>query len=168
MLFYSLFTDNNTLLFTYMFVYNMSLVALFWTLFNTITTSLKTLQSFTGFSFNSFFVTTITILIFSMAGVPPFVGFFTKLFILTLITNNSFTLFYTLFFVTMFIGLYFYIQNIKFLHSTNQRSLNYAYLNSNERLVPVFFYFLTLMLTVIILGILTIEDILLIFSWLLA
>jgi NADH:ubiquinone oxidoreductase subunit 2 (subunit N) len=103
-----------------------------------------------------------------MAGVPPFVGFFTKLFILTLITNNSFTLFYTLFFVTMFIGLYFYIQNIKFLHSTNQRSLNYGYLNSNERLVPVFFYFLTFVLTVIILGILTIEDILLVFSWLLS
>jgi NADH:ubiquinone oxidoreductase subunit 2 (subunit N) len=103
-----------------------------------------------------------------MAGVPPFVGFFTKLFILTLITNNSFVLFYTLFFVTMFIGLYFYIQNVKFIHSTNHGTLNYPHLNSNERLVPIFFYSLVFTLTILILGVVCIEDLLLIFSWVLA
>ena len=165
MLFYSLFTDNNTLLFTYMFVYNLSLVTLFWIIFNTVTTKIKTLQSFTGFSFNSFFLTTTTILIFSMAGVPPFIGFLTKIFILTLITNNSFVLLYTIFFVTLFIGLYFYIQNVRFLHSTNSGGFNYPYVNSSERLVPVFYYFTVFFLTIVILGVITVEDVLLLFTW---
>ena len=165
MLFYSLFTDNNTLLFTYMFVYNLSLVTLFWIILNTVTTKIKTLQSFTGFSFNSFFLTTTTILIFSMAGVPPFIGFLTKIFILTLITNNSFVLLYTIFFVTLFIGLYFYIQNVRFLHSTNSGEFNYPYVNSSERLVPVFYYFTVFFLTIVILGVITVEDVLLLFTW---
>jgi multisubunit Na+/H+ antiporter MnhB subunit len=74
-------------------------------------------------------------------------------------------LLYTIFFVTLFIGLYFYIQNVRFLHSTNAGELNYPYLNSNERLVPVFYYFTVFSLTVIILGVVSVEDILLLFTW---
>jgi NADH:ubiquinone oxidoreductase subunit 2 (subunit N) len=100
-----------------------------------------------------------------MAGVPPFIGFLTKIFILTLITNNSFVLLYTIFFVTLFIGLYFYIQNVRFLHSTNSGEFNYPYVNSSERLVPVFYYFTVFFLTIVILGVITVEDVLLLFTW---
>jgi NADH:ubiquinone oxidoreductase subunit 2 (subunit N) len=167
MLFYNHFHDSNILLFTYMFIYNTSLVTLFWTLFSIITTKFKTLHSFSGFSFNAFYLTLITILLFSMAGVPPFIGFFSKLFILTLITNNSFTLLYTIFFVVLFIGLYFYIQNIRFLHSTNNGELNYTYVSSNERIVPAFYYSTILVLTLVIFGAVYVEDALLLFTWIL-
>ena len=167
MLFYNHFHDSNVLLFTYMFIYNTSLITLFWTLFSVVTTKFKTLHSFSGFSFNSFYLTLTTILLFSMAGVPPFIGFFSKLFILTLITNNSFTLLYAIFFVVLFIGLYFYIQNIRFLHSTNSGELNYTYLTNNERLVPVFYYSALLVLTLVIFGAIYIEDVLLLFTWIL-
>lgn len=166
MLFYNHFNDSNVLLFTYMFIYNTSLVTLFWTLFSVVTTKFKTLHSFSGFSFNAFYLTLITILLFSMAGVPPFIGFFSKLFILTLITNNSFLLLYTIFFVVLFVGLYFYIQNIRFLHSTNSGELDYTYLN-NERIIPLFYYSSLLVLTLIIFGAIYIEDILLLFTWIL-
>ena len=167
MLFYNHLHDSNVLLFTYMFIYNTSLITLFWTLFSVVTTKFKTLHSFSGFSFNSFYLTLTTILLFSMAGVPPFIGFFSKLFILTLITNNSFTLLYAIFFVVLFIGLYFYIQNIRFLHSTNSGELNYTYLTNNERLVPVFYYSALLVLTLVIFGAIYIEDVLLLFTWIL-
>lgn len=167
MLFYNHFNDSNILLFTYMFIYNTSLITLFWTLFSVITTKFKTLHSFSGFSFNAFYLTLTTILLFSMAGVPPFIGFFSKLFILTLITNNSFVLLYTIFFVVLFIGLYFYIQNIRFLHSTNSGELDYTYLTNNERIVPTFYYSSILVLTIVIFGAIYIEDILLLFTWIL-
>jgi NADH-ubiquinone oxidoreductase chain 2 len=165
MLHLNLFSDSNVMLFTYMFIYNTSLITLFWVLFSTVLSQFKTLQSFNSFSFNSFFLITITILLFSMAGVPPFVGFFSKLFILTLLTNNSFFILYSVFFVVLFIGLYFYVQNIRFLHSTNHNNLSYQYMSSNERTTPLFYYFTIYVLTLIILGAVYVDDLLLLFTW---
>jgi len=99
-----------------------------------------------------------------MAGVPPFVGFFSKLFILTLLTNNSFFILYSVFFVVLFIGLYFYVQNIRFLHSTNHNNLSYQYMSSNERTTPLFYYFTIYVLTLIILGAVYVDDLLLLFT----
>lgn len=165
MLHLNLFSDSNIMLFTYMFIYNTSLITLFWVLFSTVLTQFKTLQSFNSFSFNSFFLITVTVLLFSMAGVPPFVGFFSKLFILTLLTNNSFFILYSVFFVVLFIGLYFYVQNIRFLHSTNHNNLSYQYMSSNERAAPLFYYFTIYVLTLIILGTVYVDDLLLLFTW---
>ena len=154
------------MLFAYMLIYNTSLITLFWVLFSTVLTQFKTLHSFNSFSFNSFFLLTITILLFSMAGVPPFVGFFSKLFILTLLTNNSFFILYSVFFVVLFIGLYFYVQNIRFLHSTNHNSLAYQYMAVGERVTPTFYYFTIYILTLLILGTVYVDDILLVVTWL--
>lgn len=154
------------MLFAYMLIYNTSLITLFWVLFSTVLTQFKTLHSFNSFSFNSFFLLTITILLFSMAGVPPFVGFFSKLFILTLLTNNSFFILYSVFFVVLFIGLYFYVQNIRFLHSTNHNSLAYQYMVVGERVTPTFYYFTIYILTLLILGTVYVDDILLVVTWL--
>lgn len=154
------------MLFAYMLIYNTSLITLFWVLFSTVLTQFKTLHSFNSFSFNSFFLLTITILLFSMAGVPPFVGFFSKLFILTLLTNNSFFILYSVFFVVLFIGLYFYVQNIRFLHSTNHNNLAYQYMISGERATPIFYYFTIYILTLLILGTVYVDDILLVVTWL--
>jgi len=166
MVFLNCYTDTNVLLFTYMFIYNLSLLSLFWILFSIVNTKFKTLQSFNGFSFNSFSLTALTILLFSMAGVPPFVGFFSKLFIMTLIVNNSFFTFYFLFFVVLFFGLYFYVQNIRFLHSTNHADLSYTSYLGYERVVPTFYYFVIFVLTLLIFGTFYIDDLLLIMTWL--
>lgn len=149
-----------------MFLYNTSLILLFWTLFNTILTKFKTLHSFNSFYFNSFSLLVLTILLFSMAGVPPFVGFFSKLFILTLVVNNSFFLLYFLFFVILLIGLYFYVQNIRFLHSTNPNDISTPFF-INEKISVSYFYFSLWVLSVIIFGIFYVDDVLLFFTWLL-
>lgn len=153
-------------MFAYMFLYNTSLILLFWTLFTTILTKFKTLHSFSNFYFNSFHLMVLTVLLFSMAGVPPFIGFFSKLFILTLLTNNSFFLLYSLFFVVLLIGLYFYIQNVRFLHSTNAKHIPSAFV-FNEKVNIVYFYFALWVLTLLIFGIFFVDDILLFFTWLL-
>ena len=167
MLFVNVFADSNILLFTYMVIYNFSLITLFWTLFNSILTKFKTLQSFQGFTFNSFYLTIITLILFSMAGVPPFIGFFSKLFILTLLTNNSFTLLYTFFFVLLFIGLFFYIQNIRFIHSTSSSEINSITLHSYERVTVGYYYFSLFFITILVLGLIYVDDFILIITWLL-
>ena len=146
-----------------MFLYNISLTLFFWTLFNTIVTELKSLYSFSNFSYNSFFVVVLTVLLCSMAGVPPFIGFFSKLFIIVLLINNSFFLLYFLFFIVLFLGLYFYIQNLRFLHSTNPLTLDTAYVY-NERVVPAYYYITVYSLFFMTLGLFYIDDILLIFT----
>lgn len=153
-------------LYTYMFVYTSSLTILFWVLFNTIVTEFKTLYSFSNLGFNSFFVLTITVLLLSMAGVPPFIGFFSKLFIVILLLTSSFFLLYSLLFVILFLGLYFYVQNIRFLHSTNLRTSNYPFLES-ERVIPSFHYFTVFFLNFTLLGVVYIDDVLIVFSWIL-
>jgi NADH:ubiquinone oxidoreductase subunit 2 (subunit N) len=107
-----------------MFIYNLSLIGLFWTIFNVTTQNYKTLYSLTEFSFNSFILFIITILFFSMAGVPPFIGFFSKLFIILLLLNNYFFLLFFILIPLLFLGLYFYIQNILFPHSNTKLSTN--------------------------------------------
>lgn len=167
MLYINLFNDTNVLLFTYMLVYNLSLLVLFWTLFNSILTNFKTLQSFQGFSFNSFYLTVTTLIIFSMAGVPPFIGFFSKLFILTLLVNNSFTLLYALFFITLFVGLFFYVQNIRFLHSTNTSESNFPSVETYERVLPTYYYTAITFTLVLVLGLIYVDDLLLVLVWVL-
>jgi NADH-quinone oxidoreductase subunit N len=107
------------------------------------------------------------LILFSMAGVPPFIGFFSKLFILTLLTNNSFTLLYAFFFVILFIGLFFYIQNIRFIHTTNGNELNFVTLHSQERIVLPYYYITLYFITLLSLGLIYIDDLLLIITWLL-
>ena len=153
-------------MFTYMFIYNTSLILLFWTLFTTILTKFKTLYSFNNFHFNSLQLLILTILLFSMAGVPPFIGFFSKLFILVLLTNNSFFLIYFLFFPILLIGLYFYIQNIRFLHSTNAQNATTQFM-FNEKVNLSYLYFSLWFLTILLFGIFFVDDILLLFTWLL-
>lgn len=149
-----------------MFIYNLALITLFWTILSVVNIKLKTLYSFNNISFNSFNLLVLTILLFSMAGVPPFIGFFSKLFILSLLTNNSFFILYFIFFIILFFGLYFYIQNIKFLYSTKLGELNYSYIK-NEIVVLNYYYFVICILTVTCFGLFFIDDFILLFSWIL-
>ena len=165
MLYASSYIDNPIFLFSYMFIYNMSLVVFFWTILNYVSTNNKSLYSLNNFSFNPTTLFTLTVLLMSMAGVPPFIGFFSKLFVLTLVINYSFMTLYIFLFVILFFSLYFYIQNIRYLHSTNLKNSSSPQL-INERLSINYVYVTVFSLTYIILGLFFIDDLILYFTWL--
>ena len=127
-----------------------------------LTLKLKTLYAFNNFSFSSYNIFLITVILFSVSGVPPFAGFFTKLLVFILNIANSFFLFYTLFFVIVFLSLYFYIQNIRFLHSTNYQTNQVPYVG-NERLILTFFYLSISLLVILISGFILFDEISLVF-----
>jgi len=153
-------------MFTYLSVYNFTLAFLFWVMLSVLTLKLKTLYAFNNFSFSSYNIFLITVILFSVSGVPPFAGFFTKLLVFILNIANSFFLFYTLFFVIVFLSLYFYIQNIRFLHSTNYQTNQVPYVG-NERLILTFFYLSIFLLIILISGFILFDEISLIFLWIL-
>jgi NADH:ubiquinone oxidoreductase subunit 2 (subunit N) len=107
----------------------------------------------------------MSILLFSMAGVPPFIGFFSKIFIMVLVLNNFYFVFYFIFFILLFLGLYFYMQNIRFLHSTNYRA-SYTPFLLNERLVVSMLYVTITILFMIVFGSIYTDDFILLFTWL--
>jgi NADH:ubiquinone oxidoreductase subunit 2 (subunit N) len=166
MLLTNTFYTSNVLLFTYMFIYNITLILVFWIITSNLTSNMKTLYSFSSFSFDSHYLFFLTVAIFSMAGVPPFIGFFSKLFILNLLINSNLFLFYFIFFVLLFVGLYFYIQNMRFLHTSNLSYSNKQYF-LNERNNIFINYFAVLVMFLLIFGVSYLDDVLLLFTWML-
>jgi NADH-quinone oxidoreductase subunit N len=165
LLFLNSFTDTLVMLFIYMFIYNLSLIVIFWTLHQFVSFNFKTLFSFADLKFNFYFVTSVTITLFSMAGVPPFLGFFSKLLILILLLNSGFFFFYIFFFGLLFFGLYFYLQNIRFLYSTGLGEINYAH-TYNIRISSLYFYVTFTFIFLLIFGFSFMDDIVLYFYWL--
>lgn len=159
--------DTLVILFTYMFIYNLSLLLVFWTLQQFVSFGLKTLYSFSDLKFNFYFVVSLTVTLLSMAGVPPFLGFFSKIFILLALLNSNFSIFYVFFFCLLFLGLYFYVQNIRFLHSANYGKISYSF-SSNIRISSLYFYSTYTILFLLVFGFVYIDDVLLYFYWMLS
>lgn len=147
-----------------MFIYNFSLILIFLTLQQFVNFNFKTIYSFNDLKSNFFFSTALSIILFSIAGVPPFIGFFSKLLILVTLINSNFFLFYIFFFILLFFGLYFYIQNIRFLHSINYTKINYS-VDNFLRASPVFYYISYVILFFLLFGFLFFNDLLLYFNW---
>ena len=165
MLLFNNFLDTLIILFIYMFVYNLSLISIFWTLQQFVSFNFKTLYSFSDLKFNFYFVISLTIVLFSIAGVPPFLGFFSKLLILLILVNSNFFFFYIFFFGLLFFGLYFYLQNIRFLYSTGVGKLTYAN-TFNLRITSLYFNITFLISFFLIFGFLFMDDLVLYFYWL--
>ncbi len=161
----NVFLETLITLYTYLFVYNISLYLIFFVLTQFVSFNFKTLYSFSDLKFNFFLTTIVAISLFSIAGVPPFLGFFTKLLILIALLNSNFFFFYTFFFTLLFFGLYFYLQNIKFLYSTNLGKLNYSF-SVNLRAATLFFIVATFFIFLIVFGFLFFDDFILFFAWL--
>lgn len=165
MLLFNNYIDTLVILFIYMFVYNLSLIMVFWTLHQFISFNLKTLYSFNDLKFNYYFTTILSIVLFSMAGVPPFLGFFSKILILIALVNSNFFLFYIFFFGLLFFGLYFYLQNIRFLHSTSSSKLNYSNIGF-MRITSIYYTITFFFLFILLFGFAFMDDIVLYFYWL--
>jgi len=141
----------------------MSLFLIFYTLFQFISFDYKTLYSFSDLGSNNFFTKVLIIALFSMAGVPPFWGFFSKLFIFTLLCNSNFFILFPIFFLILFIGLYFYIQNIRFLNATSGSDFQ-PVIEQNLRNTPIYFYLTFVFLFLLLFGFIFTEDLLIIVS----
>jgi hypothetical protein len=65
----------------------------------------------------------------------------------------------------LFFGLYFYLQNIRFLYSTGSSKISYSFF-SNIRISSLFFYVTFFILFFLIFGSFFLDDIFLLFYWL--
>lgn len=165
-LFYNGFHEVLTIVYSYVFVYNFSVLFMFFTFLQIIMIGFKTLYSFNDLKFNAFLSTTMTLTLFSMAGVPPFMGFFTKLLLLIAAINSKFVFYFLFFFILLFLGLYFYLQNLRFVYSTGQRiknAINYA-MQLNMRTPIVYVYYSCISSFYLLFGFLFLDDTVLYFS----
>jgi NADH:ubiquinone oxidoreductase subunit 2 (subunit N) len=144
-----------------MVIYNLSLYLVFVTLFQFVNFELRTLYSFLDLGASNFFSRILIVSLFSMAGVPPFWGFFSKVFLFSLLCNTQFFLFFPLFFVLLFISLYFYIQNARFLNSTAPSNFT-PVTEGAVRSVPGYYVLSFLILFFIVFGALFTEDLFLV------
>ena len=147
-----------------MSIYNIAIYLIFFTLFQFINNNYKTIYSFLDLGSSNFFSKILIISLFSMAGVPPFWGFFSKVFIFILLCNSNFFILFPFFFILLFVSLYFYIQNIRFLNST--AGSNFTPITELvQRVVPLFYYVVLIFLFFLIFGLFYTEDLILFISW---
>jgi len=159
--------ETLVLLWTYMFIYNLSLFVLFWTLFQFTNFNTKTLFSFSDLGSTNILTKILLITILSMAGVPPFWGFFAKIFIFILLCNSYFFVLFPFFFTILFIGLYFYIQNLRFLNASTPSNFQ-AISDVQLRVTPIFYLFTYTFLFFLLFGFFFTEDLFLFFFWILS
>ena len=157
------FVDTLVVVYIYMFIYNISFFLIFWTLQNSAISTVKTLYSFKEVKLSFFSLSVFLIVFFSIAGVPPFIGFFSKLLILISLLNSNFALFYVFFFPLLFFGLYFYLQNLKYLLSNTSEKApsSLGTLRFNIFYAPI----VILVLVFLIFGIFLFDDLTLWFYW---
>lgn len=152
------------LLWSYIFIYNLSLIPVFAVLFQLKNSTTKTINLFNSFSFNPTLTKTLLISFLSAAGIPPFLGFFSKIFIFTLLSSNFLSIIFVVFFVLLFTSLYFYMQNIRFLNTSNASNQNMIF-ERNVRLTFSFYYTGFPVLFMLIFGFTLIDDVMMFFNW---
>jgi NADH-quinone oxidoreductase subunit N len=143
-----------------MIIYNVAIYTIFITLFQFTHSTYKTIYSFIDLGASNFFSKVLIISLFSMAGVPPFWGFFSKIFVFSLLCNSNFFILFPIFFILLFVSLYFYIQNIRFLNSTSGSKFT-PIMGLQQRVVPLYYYITLSSLFLITFGIFYTEDLIL-------
>ena len=155
-----------TLILLYMVLYNLTSFALFATVVQFLNLKLKTLYSFSQLGASTIFTKILTLIILSLAGVPPLMGFFSKIFVFVLVANSSFVILFPSLFILLFVGLYFYVQNLRFLSSTNAPDISYQ----SEKVLrssPLYFTLVLPICFTLIFGFCYLDDFLLLCTWVL-
>jgi len=148
-----------------MFIYNLSLLVFFSILFQFFNCETRTLYSFSALGSTNILSKILIVTLLSMAGVPPFWGFFSKMFIFILIVNSKFSYLFILLFTLLFVALYFYVQNIRFLNSSSYS--NFTPISGLQlRLIPFLYYINFSILFFLVFGFIFTEDTFLLFTWL--
>lgn len=159
---------EQTLLFlwTYIFIYNFSLLPIFVVLFQLTNSSVKTINLFSSIGYNSTLTKFLMISLLSSAGIPPFLGFFSKIFIFILLSNSYVSIFFFIFFILLFTSLYFYLQTIRFLNTSNLENKNVIVTQTTHHPVAVF-YCCFPNVFMLIFGFLFIDDLFVFIKWVL-
>lgn len=147
-----------------MTAYNFSLLLIFFTLFQSTIVQKKTTFSFNDLGAESVFSKMILIAFFSMAGIPPLTGFFSKVFMFILLCGSNFSAAFPFFFLILFVSLYFYVQNVRFLNASNSANFQPIF-ELNVRAVPIFFYLSYAISFFLIFGAFYIDDLFLCSKW---
>lgn len=164
MLFTYEYEQTLSLIWSYIFIYNISLLPIFVVLFQLNTSQVKTIN-FLNTIGAQYTLTKILIIAFlSAAGIPPFLGFFSKIFIFTLLCNNYFAFLFIILFIFLFVNLYFYMQTIRFLNTSNNQNLN-TLCDKNVRISTSAYYLNFPNTFILIIGFLLLEDVLIFFKW---
>lgn len=153
-----------------MCVYNVALALFFLTLNQVTNSGLTTTFSLYQIPQGTSLSKNVLVSFFSMAGIPPFLGFFSKIAVFVIVANLYLFVLFPVFFLLLFSGLYFYIQNIRLiLTGTNQLSFNNLYVvDINTRKVTSLDFLAYLFNFVLLTGLIYLEDFLLYSSWLLS
>ena len=166
MLFNYDYTQTLLLILTYMVVYNITSFLMFATIIQLVNTNIKTLFSFSNLDTGNVFTKILSLVILSLAGVPPLVGFFSKIFVFVLISNSNLFILFPPFFILLFTGLYFYIQNLRFLNSTNKPTTVFIS-ELTTRVMPLYFAMALPIVFFILFGFCYLDDLFLVLSWVL-
>ena len=150
--------------FTYLLIYNLTAFIFFTTFLQFLNTQLITLFSLNLLTQSNLFTKVLSLSLMSLAGVPPLLGFFSKIFVVILIANSNMFILFPPFFALLFTGLYFYIQNIRFLHSTTTSNLPLI-IELSLRISFVYVYAILILTFTLIFGFCFIDDLVLLFSW---
>jgi len=153
-----------TLIWSYIFIYNISLLPIFVVLFQLTSSYVKTINFLNMIGSNYTLTKVLTVAFLSAAGIPPFLGFFSKIFIFTLLCNSYFAFLFLILFLFIFVGLYFYMQTVRFLNTSNQQNFN-AVFDKNVRLTPSTYYICLPLSFLIVFGFLVLDDVLLFVRW---
>jgi NADH:ubiquinone oxidoreductase subunit 2 (subunit N) len=166
MLFSYDYTQTMTLVLSYTMIYNVTSFLLFATVMQVVITDIKTLYSLANLGASNIYAKMLGLCVLSLAGVPPLAGFFAKIFSLVLLSASNLSLLFPPFFILLFVGLYFYVQNLRFLNSTSLPSTPpLAELSSRPNLfyfayaLPIAFF--------VVFGFCYMDDLLLLASWIL-
>lgn len=160
------FFQTALLVLAYVLAYNLTSFLLFFTIVQVANANLKTLFSFADSNSTNVYTKILSLTILSLAGVPPLLGFFSKVFVFVLIANSKLLSLFLPLFILLFSGLYFYVQNLRFLNSTNKLSPK-SFLGLSFRVNVLYFTFALPTAFLIIFGFCYIDDLLLMSAWLL-
>lgn len=164
MLFMYDYEQTLNLMWSYIFIYNLSLLPIFAVLLQLNISNVKTINFLNTLGFNYTLTKFLMISFLSAAGIPPFLGFFSKIFIFILLCNTYLSVFFIIFIILLFTGLYFYMQNIRFLNTSNLQNMGNVF-EKNIRVVPSFYYFCFPNMFMLIFGFTFLDDCFLFFRW---
>ena len=150
-------------IFTYLVIYNLTSFLFFTTFLQLVNIQLITLYSLNTLPQTQLFTKVLSLALLSLAGVPPLLGFFSKIFIVILITNSHLFILFPSFFILMFVGLYFYIQNLRFLHSTTVAKLPFE-IEFSLRLSFTYIYSSLVISFLLIFGLFFMDDLLMLLT----
>lgn len=164
MLFTYEYEQTLNLIWSYIFIYNASLLPIFVVLFQLNTSQVKTINFLSTIGSHYTLTKILLIAFLSAAGIPPFLGFFSKIFIFTLLCNSYFAFLFIILFIFLFVNLYFYMQTVRFLNTSNVMNCNTVY-DKNFRTNLTTYYLCFPSTFFLVFGFTFLEDLLVFFKW---